>query len=87
MSLSELANDALFVQDACNLSGVVHSFSTAMTRLRELIPGKDTDFYNRHPIAVMYSSKLADMTKCYDNGTFIDAMETCEELKGELCSS
>jgi hypothetical protein len=52
--------DALAVQDACNLSGVVHSFSRHMKTLGEL--ELDTDEKNRHPVAVLFSSKIASLT-------------------------
>lgn len=34
--LARVAHDALLVQDACNLSGVLHSFLAAVATLREL---------------------------------------------------
>jgi hypothetical protein len=35
-TLAQLAQEALTVQDACNLSGVVHGWSRSISRLREL---------------------------------------------------
>lgn len=61
-TLKDLAQDALFVQNACSLSGVVHSFSRAMTDLRANFPNASTDEINQHPIAIMYSSKIASLT-------------------------
>lgn len=58
--LRQLAKEALDVQNACNLSGVVHSFSRAMTKLSEA--GFDTDAKNKHPLAVLYSNKIASLT-------------------------
>lgn len=52
--------EALAVQDACNLSGVVHAFSRHMKTLSEL--GLPTDEKNRHPVAVLFSSKIASLT-------------------------
>lgn len=63
----ELLKEAIFVQDACNLSGVAHSFSRAMSELRRLHPNEGTDFFNRHPVAVLYASKIASLTCCDDN--------------------
>lgn len=55
---------ALLVQDACNLSGVVHSFSLMLTKLwdeaHEL--GRGTEWVNRHPISVLYSNKIAQLS-------------------------
>jgi hypothetical protein len=63
--VSEFCGDALMVQDACNLSGVVHSFARVMAILcddaRRL--GKGTDWINHHPIAVLFASKIDDMVQ------------------------
>lgn len=61
-TLRELAKEALDVQDACNLSGVVHGWSRAITRLRELLGRVGTDELNSHPINVMWSDKCAHLT-------------------------
>jgi len=78
-TLKDLAQDALFVQDACNLSGVVHSFSRAMTDLRANLPNASTDEINQHPIAVMYSSKIQSLTDSDSTLTFSRAYnKVCE---------
>lgn len=55
--------DAMNVQDACNLSGVVHSFSQVLPRIwQEVIKeGGGTDAVNRHPICVMYASQIVHL--------------------------
>ena len=80
-SLAELHREALQVQDAVNLSGVVHSFSRTMHRLRELVPGKDTEFYNRHPIAILFSSKIADLTGSDSVTASNHAYDECERYR------
>ncbi len=57
---SELIKEAIQVQDACNLSGVVHSFSRAMTDLWSIAKESDqgTDFVNTHRVARLYASKI-----------------------------
>lgn len=52
--------DALGVQNACNLSGVVFSFARHMQTLCDM--GLDTDAKNRHPVSVLFSSKIASLT-------------------------
>lgn len=73
--------DAINVQDACNLSGVVHSFSRVMHLIweeaRELNQG--TEYVNRHPIAVMYSNKIASLTGSDLSDEFSSACRICEE--------
>lgn len=59
--------DAMLVQDASNLSGVVHSFVAVLERIGKFFEeSKDPQLpfskMNRHPIAVMYASKIASLT-------------------------
>ncbi|MCH7759843.1 hypothetical protein IIA15_00355 [candidate division TA06 bacterium] len=49
------------VQDACNLSGVVHSFSRVIRDLREN-GVVDTDEIAVHNISVLFASKIASLT-------------------------
>jgi hypothetical protein len=80
-SIQEMAQEALWVQDACNLSGVVHTFSQTMTLLRKILeqePGFSTDKLNKHPIAVLYASKIASLTSSDSN--FSIAFEECQKL-------
>ena len=49
-SLKELAQEALDVQDACNLSGVVHGWSRSISELRANLGGAGTDDINNHYI-------------------------------------
>ncbi len=61
----ELAAEALGVQDACNLSGVVVSFSNAIREVRARMEqeGKgSTDNINRHPICMLFADKISDLT-------------------------
>lgn len=60
--------NALLVQDACNLSGVVISFAEAMKVLCK--EGLDTDARNNHPIAILFSSKIASLTGSESMGIF-----------------
>lgn len=62
IELADLAREALAVQDACNLTGVVHSFARTCTRLRRCMPGQGTRTYNTHPIVRLWVDKLASMT-------------------------
>jgi len=73
---SELITEALNVQDACNLSGVVHSFSRAMTDLwalaKEAKEGefKGTEWVNTHRVARLYASKIKSLTGYIKDGDF-----------------
>jgi hypothetical protein len=56
--------DALDAQSACNLSGIIHSWSKVMPKIwataHEL--GKGTDWVNQHPICVLYTEQAKHLT-------------------------
>lgn len=67
------------IQDACNLSGVVYSFAQFLEWLRKEYPDKGTDWYNRHPICIMFSDKISSLTG--DNFSFAyELVQTKEGL-------
>ena len=59
-TLTQLAQEALDVQDACNLSGVALGFGRAMVDLRQHVGGGDP--MRTHPITLLWIDKLSDMT-------------------------
>jgi hypothetical protein len=73
--------DAMDVQNACNLSGVVHSMGKAVTELwaeaRE--NGEGTEYVNTHPVVIAYISKLRSLAGCTCTSTEIRAFETLDE--------
>ena len=70
---------AIDVQDACNLSAVVHHWSALLTRLWKEAEqtGEGTDWVNKHPINVMYASKVASLTGGEGVMNFMDAYDRC----------
>jgi hypothetical protein len=75
--------NALQVQDACNLSGVVKSFAkdfdAVWSEAREL--GKGTDYVNTHPVCRLYLEQIAHLV-CGGNldfTSYYDAAEACKE--------
>lgn len=82
--LAEMAQEAIFIQDACNLSGVIHSFSRTITELRDILirwdpDGFSTTILNQHPICVLYSSKIASLTNSDDGFSF--SYNWCKDLE------
>lgn len=77
------AREALSVQDACNLSGVVHRFSEILSEMCKL--GWDTPKRNTHPVCQIWVDKLAALTRIqYDQSAVFAAFEKCDRLaKGE----
>jgi hypothetical protein len=60
-SWKELAKEALDIQNACNLSGLVHTFSSTIRELRCRLEDEgafSTDALNTHPICILFSDKL-----------------------------
>ncbi len=56
---------ALDIQDASNLSGVVHSLSSVLGKIWEechKVEERGTKWVNEHPISILYSSKIASLS-------------------------
>ncbi len=82
-TINELAKEALEIQSGVNLSGIVHSFSQAITELREIARAEgweSTDKINKHPICVMWSSKIASLTNSDELDSFHKAYEEVHKL-------
>ena len=61
-TLAELTQEAIDVQDACNLSGVVHGWSRSITELRACLKEAGTDDINTHFINILWADKVAHLT-------------------------
>jgi len=70
-------DDAIQVQDACNLSGVVFAFARIMQEMCD--EGLDTDARNKHPISVMFADKIRDLTQCDATLAFSRAYDACKD--------
>lgn len=81
---------AIFIQNACNLSGVVYAFSRVMSKIwvearrkggveTNTATGKGTDWVNTHPIAVLYADKIADLSGSRQSGRFVNAYGVAED--------
>ena len=75
----QLMIEAYEVQDACNLSGVVHSYSRAMKALWEIANefGYGTSWVNNHPVAALYADKCKSLTYGVD---ILDAMGLAHDI-------
>jgi len=84
-TIRELAQEAHDVQDACNLTGVVHAFSRAMTDLREIARAEgweSTEKLNTHPIVIMWSSKVSSLCGSECASEFIRAIDWVNDMIG-----
>jgi hypothetical protein len=80
--MAQLAQEAIDIQDGCNASGIVFSFFRAITRLREIARAEGwegTDAINRHPISLLFSSKIASLTYSESGEEFHRAYEWAKE--------
>ena len=57
-TLQQLAQEAMDVQDASNLCGVVQGFARAMLDLTDLYRDKGTDFIKSHFITIAWADKV-----------------------------
>lgn len=78
-TLEQLYRDAIDVQSASNLTGVVHGFSRAMTDLRALFPEEGTNFFNTHPISVLWADKIKSLTGDDFSGAYTEAKKALGE--------
>ena len=80
MTIKEAAEMAISVQNACNLSGVVRSFAKITEVLWEEAnkQGKGTDWVNRHPVSVLFSSKINSLTG--GDNEFSKAYKECMKI-------
>lgn len=81
-AMYRLVKNALDVQDACNLSGVVHSFSRDLTELRRVLKlqgSESTEAVNNHPVAVLYASKISSLTNNELTGVFTEAYNWAQD--------
>jgi len=60
-TIQQLAQEALDVQDACNLLAVVNGMSRAIKELREICAGWHT--VDSHPIVMLWADKIASLTE------------------------
>jgi hypothetical protein len=84
-TLKQMAKLSLDIQNACNLSGVVHSFSLVCSSLRRLPETEGTQATNQHPVVTLFLSKLCSLNRtegptCEEFGKAYDwAMEAIDE--------
>jgi hypothetical protein len=85
LTLQQAAKQVIMLQDACNLSGLVHDFPNMINAVWEEArrQEKGTDWVNTHPIVIMMVSKLGDLSR-YTYGdeqtNFGKAYDACQRL-------
>jgi hypothetical protein len=79
-TLKELAQEAIDVQDASNVVGVVASYATALQDLSKYVKGSSE--IAKHPINRLWASKIQSLAGMGigDNDRFGFAHAACQEL-------
>jgi hypothetical protein len=81
-SLSQIANLALSVQDACNPLAVARLYVAITDELRERHNVLGTDAIRRHPCVVLIAHKLADLSNVasFADTSYFDAFSECTAM-------
>lgn len=81
MTMKQMAQMALDIQNACNLSGVARSFAEVTAAMRQAPHNFDTATCNCHPVTVLFVDKLNSLCGM----TTMDILaiyRECERLAG-----
>ena len=86
MTIQQAARQALDVQDACNLSGVVFVFARCVQAICDNPEQQKagTRERNQHPIVTMFLLKLCELNGCGStlHPTYEAAEARCKEIAG-----
>jgi hypothetical protein len=79
---SDLAQDAIAVQDACNIGGVINLLHQVKEKLHAHPRYKGTDWVKHHPLIVLLLSKCGSLCTGDggDVGVFSLAYDQCETV-------
>lgn len=81
MSIKAMAQSALDVQSACNLSGIILSFAQIVSDMRK-VHGFDTPTCNTHPVCRLFAEQIAHLTGAGmgDTDSYSKAYDACTQL-------
>lgn len=84
MTIQQMAQAALAVQSACNLSGVARSFAEITSAMRTE-HRMDTPTCNAHPVSRLFAEQIAHLTGAGmgDFDSYTRAHADCERLAAE----
>lgn len=91
MEYKQAAQQALDVQNACNLSGVTHAYAEAMRAICDESNrlNKGTDWKNSHPIVTMHLLKMCELNGCGStlHSSYDTAEKRCQEIARDSIST
>lgn len=76
-TIKQLTREVEDVQNACNLSGVLHGAAAAAVSLRAVLPSMSTGGINRHPIMRAWAYKIGDLSGLFE----VDVKYPTDELR------
>jgi len=71
----DICQDAILVQDACNLSGVAHSLAEMCSFLWK--QGLETEAIKKHPAVILVVDKMNDLVGRPDFDAYAEAYKAC----------
>ena len=83
VTLAQLAQNALDASNASNLSGVVISFARDIQSLRLLAREQgweSSEKTNSHPVSVLYSQAIGNITGSESGLAYSKAYEACKDM-------
>jgi len=79
-TIQQWAQNVLGLQSSMRLDHVVYYFNCFMSDLKELYPSKPTEWYNHHPISLLFADKISSLSGAHFTKSFVQ----CQALaKGE----
>lgn len=84
MTIKQMAQQAIDVQSACNLSGVVASFRNIVESMR-IEHGMHTEACNQHPVSRLFAAHVIELTRMgmADHDMYRAAYQWCsDEING-----
>jgi len=78
--------DALAVQSACNLSGIVESFATVLKYIwcDARFHKQGTDYVNQHPISRLYAEQINHLSIAMSKGSYMEAHDVVSRKSADI---
>ena len=84
--LKDIAQEAIDIQNASNLSGVIHAWSRSISDLWKHFPDESTVRINTYWTNQLFAAKVVDLAGPFNDNGFAFAYEECKRLAGHEVS-
>ena len=82
--MSNIYDEAILVQDACNPSGVAHFLLKCFKHIRGVEGVTDTEAMCKHPLFVLVVNKLESLSGYHSDNAFSDAYSACRHRSDDI---